>query len=69
MENVTDSCKTVETGVDPRLHTLFRADAHEIIYPVENREVKNHTLSRGRIGPYPVWDSITVRPGRLYFQR
>ena len=34
MENVTDSCKTVETGVDPRLHTLFRADAHEIIYPV-----------------------------------
>ena len=32
-------------------HTLFRTDSHKIIYPVQDREAKNHTLSSGT-SPY-----------------
>jgi len=33
-------------------HTLFRTDSHKIIYPVQDREAKNHTLSSDDKSPY-----------------
>ena len=39
MKNLTDSCKTVETSVDPRLST-FHISPLMVIYKLKNAQVK-----------------------------
>ena len=41
-----------------QVHTLSRTGSHKIVYPVQGREAKNHTLSSGT-SPYRPYKGVT----------
>ena len=43
-----------------QVHTLSRTGSHEIVYPVQGREAKNHTLFSGT-SPYRPYKAVTPR--------
>ena len=50
-----------------QVQTLSSTGSHEIVYPVQGREAKNHTLSSGT-SPYRPYKGVSPRDSRLYEQ-
>ena len=57
--------KTIKKNIPclGQVQTLSRTGMHKIVYPVQGREAKNHTLSSGT-SSYRPYKGVPPRPGK-----